>query len=236
VVITICIFYLLCLSCLAAHAQDPAIVVSGKKKPIKAFIAPAVLITSGILSIDKKVEVRTARNKDFTNFHTHADNYLQYAPIMAVYGLNTAGIKAKNDLVNRTVLIIKSELLMTVLVQSLKYSTHVLRPDSSDFHSFPSGHTAQAFAAAAFLQKEYGHLSVWYSIGGYATATAVGALRILNNKHWLPDVLAGAGIGILSTNLVYFTHQYRWGKKRTQATIMPTYCIGPGLYFCLRLR
>ena len=77
------------------------------------------------------------------------------------------------------------------------------------------------------------HVSIWYAIGGYTTATAVGALRILN-KHWLPDVLAGAGIGILSTNLVYLTHQHRWGKK-THALIYPTYSRGPGFYFSLRL-
>ena len=36
----------------------------------------------------------------------------------------------------------------------------------------------------------------------------------LNNKHWISDVLVGAEIGVLSTNLVYLTHQYRWGKNR----------------------
>ena len=201
------------------------------------LIAPTALITAGLISFDRKYAVRDKRNENFPHFQTHADNYLQFAPIAVVYGLNASGIAGKNDLANRTVLLIKSELLMTVLVQSLKYTTHEQRPDGSDSHSFPSGHTAQAFAAATFLQKEYGHLSIWYSIGGYTVAGGVGALRILNNRHWLPDVLVGAGIGILSTNLVYLTHQYRWGKKKkTQALILPTYGRGPGFYFCLRLK
>jgi membrane-associated phospholipid phosphatase len=218
-------------------AQDSIHSAPRETKVVRSLIAPAVLVAAGLISIEGKYAVRDKRNENFPHFHTRADDYLQYAPVAVVYGLNASGIEGKNDLVNRTVLLIKSELLMTVLVQSLKYGSHVQRPDNSDFHSFPSGHTAQAFAAATFLQKEYGHLSVWYSIGGYAVASGVGALRILNNRHWLPDVLVGAGIGILSANLVYLTHQYRWGKKKkTQAFILPTYGNGPGFYFCLRLK
>ena len=225
------------LFCHALCAQDLAHSPPVKKKVVQTLIAPAVLITAGLISFDRKYAVRDKRNENFPNFHTHADDYLQYVPIAIVYGLNASGIKGKNDFANRTVLLIKTELLMTVVVQSLKYTSHVQRPDSSDFNSFPSGHTAQAFAAATFLQKEYGHISIWYSIGGYTLAGGVGALRILNNRHWLPDVLVGAGIGILSTNLVYLTHQYRWGKKKkTQAYILPTYGNGPGFYFCLRLK
>ena len=217
-------------------AQDSTRSATDKKKVAPALIAPAALLTAGLISFNRKYAVRDIRNENFPHFHTHADNYLQYVPIGVAYGLRVAGIHGKNDLANSTVLLIKSELLMTLLVQSLKYTSHIQRPDNSDFRSFPSGHTAQAFAAATFLQKEYGHLSVWYAIGGYTVAGGVGALRMLNNKHWLPDVLAGAGIGILSTNLVYLTHQYHWGKKKmTQAFLLPTYGSGPGFYFCLRL-
>lgn len=52
------------------------------------------------------------------------------------------------------------------------------------------------------LAKEYGHKSPWVGIGAYSVAT--GLMRMANNKHWLSDVLAGAGIGILSTELGYF--------------------------------
>jgi membrane-associated phospholipid phosphatase len=218
------------------QAQNFGQTQPANRKAIKTLIAPAALIAAGLISFDWKYAIRQERNEDFPHFKTHADDYLQYAPAVAVYGLNWAGIHGKNDLANQTALLLKSELVMIALVQSLKYSTHVVRPDGSDQRSFVSGHTAQAFAAATFFQKEYGHVSVWYTIGGYTAATAVGALRILNNKHWLPDVLAGAGIGILSTNLVYLTHQYRWGKKKkTHALIYPTYSRGPGFYFCLRL-
>ena len=101
------------------------------------------------------------------------------------------------------------------------------RPDSGNNNSFPSGHTAQAFAAASFFSHEFGHRSVWYSIGAYAVASSVGVMRVLNDRHWLSDVFAGAGFGILSTNLVYATHQYKWGKKgKMNAMLLPSFNNG----------
>lgn len=79
-----------------------------------------------------------------------------------------------------------------------------MRPDGSNDHSFPSGHTATAFMTATMLTKEYGHKSPWIGIGVYLMATATGLMRMANNKHWLSDVLTGAGIGILSTEMGYY--------------------------------
>ena len=115
---------------------------------------------------------------------------------------------------------------MAAMTCSLKKITAVPRPDDPMTKtSFPSGHTAQAFATATFLSKEYGHKSIWYSIAAYSMATTVGALRVMNNRHWVSDVLVGAGIGIFSTNLAYLTHQYKWGKngKSGQTIVMPSY-------------
>ena len=57
---------------------------------------------------------------------------------------------------------------------------------------------------ATMLHKEYGHRSPWYSIGGYTLATLTGVTRQLNNRHWMSDVMVGAGIGILATEFGYF--------------------------------
>ena len=54
------------------------------------------------------------------------------------------------------------------------------------------------------LTKEYGDRSPWIGIGAYTVASATGIMRMANNKHWLSDVLMGAGIGILSTELGYY--------------------------------
>ena len=195
----------------------------------RAVIAPALLIAAGVSTLDDdnddNYEVQEERNRHIPNFRHRADDYLQHSPIVIVYGLNWLGVKGKNDFANRTAILIKSEMMMAILTFSLKRITAVPRPDTKELTSFPSGHTAQAFAAATFMAREYGHKSIWYSIGAYTVATGVGAMRVMNNRHWISDVMVGAGIGILSTNLAYLTHQYRWGKKNKggQTTVMPSY-------------
>ena len=197
----------------------------------RAVTTPVIFIGAGLYSFTdnewlNKFEVKEERDEWTPDFRHHLDDYIQYAPIATVYGLNLAGIKGQNDFANRTALLIKSELLVATLTFSLKKITAIPRPDTGELNSFPSGHTAQAFAAATFMAKEYGHRSKWYSIGAYTVATGVGAMRMLNNRHWVSDVLVGAGIGILSTNIVYITHRYKWGKKKRgsgQTLIVPSY-------------
>lgn len=195
------------------------------------YKVPLIFVAGGIFSLTdneilSKEEIYEERNEWVPKFHHNADNYLQHAPILAVYGLNLIGVKGKNDFGNRTALLIKSELIMAALTCSLKRITTVPRPDDPGAKtSFPSGHTAQAFATATFLSKEYGHKSIWYSIAAYSMATTVGAMRVMNNRHWVSDVLVGAGIGIFSTNLVYLTHQNKWGrnKREGQTIVMPSF-------------
>lgn len=93
---------------------------------------------------------------------------------------------------------------MAGVVNAVKYSTRSLRPDTTDHRSFPSGHTATAFMTATMLVKEYGHLSPWVSIGAYTVAAGTGLMRMANNKHWVSDVMVGAGIGIISTEFGYW--------------------------------
>jgi membrane-associated phospholipid phosphatase len=224
----------------SAQAQDSATHKHSKAKAIaKVFVAPVALIGVGLYTMDdgslmNRFAVRDWRNEHAPNFKTHVDDVMQFVPIGLVYGLDLVNVNAKNDLINRTLLLAKSEILVNAMIRGLKATTNVTRPDGSNNHSFPSGHTAQAFMAATFMHKELGHRSVWFSIGAYSMASSVGVMRVLQNRHWISDVLAGAGIGILSTNIVYATHRYRWGK-RPNLTVLPTYSDGPGIYVALKI-
>ena len=126
----------------------------------KFAYVPSLLIISGI-SINGnneegfKKEIAEERNEHFPKFGTRIDNYLQFSPIAIAYGLDAMGYKSKTDIKNHTTILLKGELLMTGMVFGLKNLTHQLRPDNSGNNSFPSGHTAQAFAAATFLSEEY---------------------------------------------------------------------------------
>lgn len=132
------------------------------------------------------------------------DDYLQYAPAAAMLIMKACGVKGRSSWGRMIVSDVFSVALMAGIVNGLKYSVGTMRPDNSTRNSFPSGHTATAFMAAHMLHKEYGNVSPWISVGGYTVAAVVGVSRQLNNRHWISDVLAGAGIGILSVEFGYF--------------------------------
>jgi membrane-associated phospholipid phosphatase len=172
------------------------------------------MLTNGSGHESFKMEIAEERNEHFPNFHTHLDDYLQYAPIAAVYTMDAYGYKAHHDFVNRSAILLKGELLLSGIVFASKSTFHNLRPDGSTYNSFPSGHTAQAFAAATFLVEEYGSTYKWMPYVAYAAASGVGGLRMANNRHYISDVLMGAGIGMLTMKLAYWTHRFKWSKKR----------------------
>lgn len=132
------------------------------------------------------------------------DEYLQYAPPALMLGLKACGYEGRSSWGRMIVSDLFSGAIMIGATKGLKYAAGRARPDGSGYDSFPSGHTATAFMGATMLHKEYGWKSPWFSIGGYTVAAVTGVSRILNNKHWMSDVVAGAAIGIGSVHLGYF--------------------------------
>ena len=163
------------------------------------------LVIAGIASqnyvADKFYNLRNAYTP---NFKFPLDDYMQYAPAVAMLAMKACGVKGRSSWGRMIVSDVFSVALVAGVVNGLKYTVGTLRPDGSRHNSFPSGHTATAFAAAHLLHKEYGGISPWISVAGYSIASFVGVSRILNNRHWISDVLAGAGIGLLSVEFGYF--------------------------------
>ncbi len=200
------------------------------KSPITHYIIPTVLIGGGIAinNQDFKNKQATWHNENYKDFNTKADDFLQLAPHAAVFGLDWIGVKSKHDFKDKVGLMFTGGIIMLGTVTALKQATNQVRPDGSADNSFPSGHTANAFFGATILAKEYSDKSILIAIGGYSVATATGALRILNNRHWASDVLVGAGIGIISGEVTYIV--YPWlkeklgGKGKNKSVVfMPTY-------------
>lgn len=171
---------------------------------VKRSVAPSILFVASAATWNQRESIREYRNRYLPNFKVPYDDYLQYAPAVTVYGLKLAGVKGRNNIGRATLSYATSLAIMGILVNTIKYTAKVERPDASKNNSFPSGHTAMAFTNATFLHKEYGLVNPAYSIAGYSAATFTGLGRSFNNRHWLPDILTGAGIGILSTELGYF--------------------------------
>ena len=164
----------------------------------------APLILTGMIMKGEDTHFRSLRNDYMKSFHRPFDNYTQFLPGAVMLGLKAAGVDSRCSWSRMLVSDAFSVAIMGTVVNTMKNTTHVTRPDGSNDHSFPSGHTATAFMTATMLTKEYGHISPWIGIGAYTIASSTGLMRMANNKHWLSDVLTGAGIGILSTEFGYY--------------------------------
>jgi len=149
----------------------------------------------------------------------------QYVPLAAAVGLGFCNVEARHCLRERVALTATSFAALTAVTGGLKLIVSERRPDDSDNRSFPSGHSARAFAGAELVRSEYG----WgWGIGAYALATGVGVLRITGDHHYTHDVIGGAAIGVLSSRLAYWLlplerRLFGWDKNDFVVTALPAF-------------
>ena len=191
-----------------------------KYKSMHKFIAqiflPLALLLASFASADAQVanpvpyqkytidtDIFDLRHAAMPGFHYIYDDWTQYAPAALMIGLKAAGYESRTNWKGMLVSDVMSMGIMTVSVKGIKYAVDRTRPYGGH-HSFPSGHTATSFMTATMLHKEYGWKNPWYSIGGYTVAAVTGVSRIMNNAHWMSDVLVGAMMGIGSVHLGYY--------------------------------
>ena len=114
----------------------------------------------------------------------------------------------------------ESEALTIGATFGFKYTISEIRPNGQK-HSFPSAHSSVSFSAAEFMRSRYG----WeFGIPAYAAATFVAYSRVKSQQHHLYDVIAGGGIGFLSSYL--FTTPYKGWNIKAESD---------GIYYGIRL-
>jgi membrane-associated phospholipid phosphatase len=173
---------------------------------VPLFVAGwAVKGDKAMFRVNQKAEDGGKKNTQLlTDFKTGIDDYTQFFGPAMVVGLKLGGYEGRSDWPRLLASAGMSYAIMAGFVNGIKYTAKEMRPDGSTANSWPSGHTATAFVGASLLHKEYGLTrSPWWSVAGYGVATATGVMRVLNNRHWISDVMSGAGIGIMSTELGY---------------------------------
>lgn len=177
----------------------------------KQLIAPSLLVGVGLFGLENEWlhhqnhSIRAELQENIDSRFT-IDDFTQYAPMAATYALGFCGVRGRHGFIDKTILLGTAYALMGISVNTLKTLTRVERPDGSSKNSFPSGHTATAFMGAELLRREYWDVSPWIGIAGYAVAAGTGFFRMYNNRHWMTDVVAGAGIGILSVEAAYWLY------------------------------
>lgn len=203
----------------------------------KQLILPGLLIAAGSLGVSDKgwfhkkinLRVRDGIQNWRKDRRFKADDYIQYLPLAAHLGLSACGVKAKTTYKERIAVMVTSYAALGIMVNGIKYASGKSRPDGSKKNSFVSGHTATVFMGAELVRTEYKDASPWYGVGAYTVATGVGFLRLYNNHHWVSDVVAGAGVGILSARIGYWLLPFErklfgWdGKGKRTLVAVPYY-------------
>jgi membrane-associated phospholipid phosphatase len=188
------------------------------------FLGAALTGTAGVFLFDSDLRERIQKNRS-SEIDTLSDGLNLIGHPLFDLGIGGAvyaagRLQADDELAETGLLATEAVLGAEALVVVLKTGVGRLRPESeadessfrpfslkSDYDSFPSGHTAGAFAlASVFTQRSQ---APWVPWAAYGFAGLVGAARLVSDDHWASDVLAGAAIGEIMGRL-----SVRWGAQK----------------------
>lgn len=158
-----------------------------------------------------EVDKQATFNNAMAPGHTYGAFSMQAVVGVGMYA--TGWFARKERLARTGADIMRAQVLSQLYVQAIKFTAQRERPNQLNSHSFPSGHSASAFATASVLQRHYG-----WKVGVPATAVAayVATARVHDNYHYLSDVIFGSAMGIAAQRTVTL-HAGRYGM-----TVMPT--------------
>lgn len=139
----------------------------------------------------------------------------QFVPLAFPWAMKACGVTTRSGWGRMAVSQAIGGLIMTGAVESVKNTVASRRPDGDGWNSFPSGHAARAFFGATAAAIELEGQPPWYAVGSYAFATGIAAWRVVDNRHYPCDVVAGAGIGIISAQLGYWIGDAIFGPVRS---------------------
>jgi len=215
---------LVVLGCVPAAAQPPApappslgAVVREVPRDLVKFISWDTAVVLGVGggaalvghawddNLSGELETNVRLNEAMQPGHTYGAFSAQ---VLVGVGLYTGGrVAKKQGLAVTGADIMRAQILSQLYVQALKFTVQRERPDGSNTQSFPSGHSASAFATATVLQRHYG-----WKIGIPATVVAayVATARVHDNKHYLSDVIFGGAMGVAAQRTVTL-HAGRYG-------------------------
>jgi hypothetical protein len=205
--------------------------IDSKKSFLKSSVVPISLIGAGLFvnysdGTFGKENLQEDIQNGLNGFETSFDDFLFATPALVMYGADLLKIESKNDAFTQTKYLGIALLANGAITYSLKKLTNEERPNG-EADSFPSGHTSMAFVMATVLHREFNDSNKWIAYSGYFLATGTAALRVMNNEHWVSDVLVGAGIGMLVADLVYRIEPLKnwqpFKEKQWKAMLSPTF-------------
>jgi len=206
--------------CVAAREQADSLVRADRGAAgSRGFVRPAAAFAGGALLFGSGAAARFAVPRDFNVMTDGAGSdgvtdYLRYVPAVLPWVMKLSGEPTRSGWGRMAVSHGFAAGLTGSMVYALKHGAEAVRPDNSDTRSFPSGHAAIAFMGATMAAHELGWRSPWYAVGAYAFATGIAVERVVDNRHFPADVVAGAGIGIMATEIGYYLGDLIFGDRQ----------------------
>lgn len=175
---------------------------------MKKFFSILLLLMAFLSCVAQEpaaIDITSVTDANAKLFHGDGiDDVLEYTPFAAVIALKAFGVESKSEWGRLAVNTAASFVFTAGTCYAMKHTIHKMRPDRTDNHSFPSGHAAFAFAGATLMANEYGHVSPWITVGGYAVATFTAVDRVRRNRHNWGDVVVGAAVGVAAAEAGYY--------------------------------
>lgn len=183
------------------------------------FICNSAFSQNADINILKSLNLGRNKNLDPT-FKVISNSVTPLSIGMGLGVLTTGFIKHDSTIKNKGFVICGSLILAAGISTGLKYAINRPRPfitypfidkqSEAGSHSFPSGHTSDAFATATSLSLAF---PKWYVIApSFLYACSVGYSRMHLGVHYPSDVLGGAIVGAGTSFICYKANQ--WLHKR----------------------
>jgi membrane-associated phospholipid phosphatase len=189
------------------------------------YIAGFAGVEGVIMATDKEMKNRLGRNTTSSINHDFWDIPTDYGNALYVGALCGAfyatGLFTSNDWIRVTGRMLLEGLAFAGTVDiTVKYIAGRQRPyttdnqwnflwfqTNNDFQSFPSGHSPVAFVVSTVLAERIDNNLVRAGLYGFAGLTALA--RVVNNQHWLSDVVAGSLLGFCTGYFVVHREDQR---------------------------
>jgi membrane-associated phospholipid phosphatase len=177
------------------------------------WLVPLGGFAAALFATDRTVSRNLSNTPSTLLRYRHISDYGLYSTAAGSGALYLLGLATGNDHQRESGFLIGESAVDSLLaVEALKFATGRQRPyqgnGSGPFHrggaSFPSEHSAIAWAIASTIAHEYP--SPFVKFFSYGAATVISASRVTGKEHFPSDVLVGAAIGYLTSEYVYRHH------------------------------
>jgi hypothetical protein len=189
--------------------------VKGDVKHLPSMQNLYVGLAGGALAVgthpfDAAVNARLINHYDTVNAIFAPAKYYGDTPEQVAFSVGTymlGRVMDKPRVAHLGMDLLRAQAITEMLVEPIKFAARRERPDGSNRLSFPSGHAAITFAAAAVIER---HLGWKRSLLAYAVAGYVATSRLHDDRHYLSDVVFGAAVGTIAGRTVTVHGREHW--------------------------